>query len=316
MMTLRGRSRLALETVRRWQTLDELLPEVTVLIKSGGYDLLESSPNSCMLTQTHHLTLDDPATLWREPYSTTLLPLVTGQDVYRSLDELLRWWREASEGRKTLGAALDGVYLMWPSRETWGIPLLYQHSFIPQTTLAIRERGEGPPARAATGHDRIIRIATLQDIEVIVSLWEEVVAYDATLGVGNHLPHAPVLLRRATLALFQRSEACIWLAEVDGNVVGLCVVDMPAFCVGVAPYVRKAQPAYISTLGIRMDHRGTGVGTALIEHVHSTLNAVGHYSTILHFAVLNPLSAPFWARLEYRPLWTVWHRTEITPTEE
>jgi hypothetical protein len=29
-------------------------------------------------------------------------------------------------------------------------------------------------------------------------------------------------------------------------------------------------------------------------------------TTLLHYAQLNPLSAPFWNRMEYRPLWTGW----------
>ena len=33
-------------------------------------------------------------------------------------------------------------------------------------------------------------------------------------------------------------------------------------------------------------------------------------TTLLHFAQLNPLSAPFWSRMGYRPLWTGW---EVRP---
>jgi len=28
--------------------------------------------------------------------------------------------------------------------------------------------------------------------------------------------------------------------------------------------------------------------------------------TLLHYAQVNPLSAPFWSQQGYRPLWTVW----------
>ena len=33
-------------------------------------------------------------------------------------------------------------------------------------------------------------------------------------------------------------------------------------------------------------------------------------STLPHYAQLNPLSAPFWSRMGYRPLWTGW---EVRP---
>jgi hypothetical protein len=28
--------------------------------------------------------------------------------------------------------------------------------------------------------------------------------------------------------------------------------------------------------------------------------------TLLHYSQMNPLSAPFWHRMGYRPLWTTW----------
>jgi GNAT superfamily N-acetyltransferase len=56
--------------------------------------------------------------------------------------------------------------------------------------------------------------------------------------------------------------------------------------------------------------RGTGVGTALVEHLHRELDAIGVSVTLLHHAQLNPLSAPFWHRMGYRPLWTSW---EVRP---
>jgi hypothetical protein len=27
---------------------------------------------------------------------------------------------------------------------------------------------------------------------------------------------------------------------------------------------------------------------------------------LLHYAQVNPVSAPFWSRMGYRPLWTIW----------
>jgi len=35
-------------------------------------------------------------------------------------------------------------------------------------------------------------------------------------------------------------------------------------------------------------------------------DAVGALATLLHYEQTNPLSAPFWARHGYRPLWTSW----------
>jgi hypothetical protein len=44
--------------------------------------------------------------------------------------------------------------------------------------------------------------------------------------------------------------------------------------------------------------------------VHPVLDARGVDTALLHYAQLNPLSAPFWSRMGYRPLWTGW---EVRP---
>jgi hypothetical protein len=52
------------------------------------------------------------------------------------------------------------------------------------------------------------------------------------------------------------------------------------------------------------------IGEALVRHLHAVLDARGVDTTLLHYAQLNPLSAPFWSRMGYRPLWTGW---EVRP---
>jgi hypothetical protein len=51
-------------------------------------------------------------------------------------------------------------------------------------------------------------------------------------------------------------------------------------------------------------------GAALVRHVHGVLDARGVLTTLLHYALMNPLSAPLWNRMGYRPLWTGW---EVRP---
>ena len=44
------------------------------------------------------------------------------------------------------------------------------------------------------------------------------------------------------------------------------------------------------------------------DEAHAHLDASGVATTVLHHAVPNPLSAPFWARQGYRPVLTQWVR--------
>jgi hypothetical protein len=52
------------------------------------------------------------------------------------------------------------------------------------------------------------------------------------------------------------------------------------------------------------------VRDAVDEINRAVLDARGVDTTLLHYAQLNPLSAPFWSRMGYRPLWTGW---EVRP---
>jgi hypothetical protein len=52
------------------------------------------------------------------------------------------------------------------------------------------------------------------------------------------------------------------------------------------------------------------VQDAVDEINRAVLDARGVDTTLLHYAQLNPLSAPFWSRMGYRPLWTGW---EVRP---
>jgi GNAT superfamily N-acetyltransferase len=67
---------------------------------------------------------------------------------------------------------------------------------------------------------------------------------------------------------------------------------------------------YLQTMFVRPGDRGSGVGEALVRHLHAVLDARGVDTTLLHYAQLNPLSAPFRSRMGYRPLWTGW---EVRP---
>jgi predicted acetyltransferase len=59
-------------------------------------------------------------------------------------------------------------------------------------------------------------------------------------------------------------------------------------------------------MGVRPAERGSGVGAAMAGALHREIDAAGVAVTLLHYAQVNPLSAPFWSQQGYRPLWTAW----------
>ena len=48
------------------------------------------------------------------------------------------------------------------------------------------------------------------------------------------------------------------------------------------------------------------MAAALVRHANGFLDTAGIAVTLLHYALANPRSGPFWARMGYRPLWTSW----------
>jgi GNAT superfamily N-acetyltransferase len=68
----------------------------------------------------------------------------------------------------------------------------------------------------------------------------------------------------------------------------------------------RSPAAYLQTMFIQPEDRGTGVGFALVRALHARLDAAGVGVTLLHHSQVNPLSGPFWNRMGYRPLWTSW----------
>jgi GNAT superfamily N-acetyltransferase len=74
----------------------------------------------------------------------------------------------------------------------------------------------------------------------------------------------------------------------------------------ISGMTRDGVTAYLQTMFVRPSERGRGAGAALVGHAHAVLDARGVDTMLLHYAQLNPLSAPFWNRMGYRPLWTGW----------
>jgi len=137
-----------------------------------------------------------------------------------------------------------------------------------------------------------------------------VIRYDAQFGAAIIRPATEVLVRAETQAALAVRPAWAWLAEQDGQLVGLVHVQPPEHSGWIAGMTRPGVTVYLQTMFVRPGVRGTGVGAALVRHVHGVLDARGVQTTLLHYALMNPLSAPFWNRMGYRPLWTGW---EVRP---
>jgi GNAT superfamily N-acetyltransferase len=197
--------------------------------------------------------------------------------------------------------------ISWPSRDTAAVAALILHGFAPLAVTAVRRAGVLGPAPVPTP-DLVIRHATKADLVACVALGLEVVRYDSQFGLLTERPSTEPGLRQNMAELLDRDHPCVWLAELSGRPVAIVTVDLPPHSDWIADRTSAGPAAYLGLGGVRADLRGTGVGTALVTQVHRELDAAGVAVTLLHYAVPNPRSVPFWSAHGYRPLWTSWTR--------
>jgi predicted N-acetyltransferase YhbS len=159
-------------------------------------------------------------------------------------------------------------------------------------------------------HGLRIRPAGPGDLAAVTGLTLEVIRFDQHFGSVELHSHAERAEQRAAQQMLARPEPWTWLAERDDQAVGLLVAEPPDRAGWITAATGLGPAAYLATMSVLPGERGAGVGTALVAELHRKLDAAGAAVTLLHHGQLNPLSAPFWSRMGYRPLWTNW---EIRP---
>jgi GNAT superfamily N-acetyltransferase len=297
---------------KRWRHLDPLLPEPSDLPEGCMPPLLalgdNSRPSGLGVCRHQYVAADTLAQTWGAATKFVLSMRLRGPDVAAAADDLLTQWCDhltsQPEARKDDTAAI----VNWPSRDVTGVLALLQHGLQPLTVIAVRPeaRPTGRPSPTSTQPGLVIRPAGPDDLDAVAELELGVVRYDAHFGGSIPRPATEALVRAETQAALAKRPGWTWLAEQDGQPVALTVVEPPAAATWIAGMIRTGATAYLQTMFVRPGERSGGIGTALVRHVHGELDARGIDLTLLHYSQVNPLSAPFWHRMGYRPLWSTW----------
>src|SRR5262245_57521996 len=300
---------------RRWQGLDSLLPDPGDLPEGCMAPLVASGANGrpAALAVCHHQHV--PAGTLNQTWGTTgrfsLIPRLREADTAAALDDLLRQWRDHLAGLPEASIDDTAAMITWPSRDVSGVNTLLRHGMQALTVIAVRS---ADPARAgslpAVDANLVIRAAGPADLDTVTELTMGVIRYDALFGAAILRPATEALIRAETQAALSAPTAWAWLAERSGQAAGLIHVQPPEQSGWIAGMIRPGRAAYLQTMFVRPGERGRGIGAALVRHVHAVLGERGVQTALLHYAQMNPLSAPFWNRMGYRPLWTGW---EVRP---
>jgi GNAT superfamily N-acetyltransferase len=248
---------------------------------------------------------------------------VAGPDVAADLDRLLSQWRDHLTRVPGAGTPDSAAVVTWPSRDIDGVRPLLRHELTPLTVAAVRgprgsaRPGDGLPRRAvgdvrnasapATADSAVkIRQASAEDIDEVVRLGLELIRFDAHFDCVIERPGASDALRRYMARMLEIPGSWTWLAERDGTAVGMLSAEPPEDAGWIAPVVGVAPVAYLMQMIVSPGERGSGLGASLVAEAHREMDATGVAAVLLHYGQLNPLSAPFWSRQGYRPLWTSW----------
>ncbi len=300
---------------RRWQAIDPLLPDPASLPTGCGAPLVLSGdhgrPAGLGVCVHQRIPADSLNQTWGAADRFTLVPRLAGQDVAVPADQLLSQWRDhlaavgATRGLDTSAA------VVWPSLDITGIRALLRHGLQPVTVVAARVRPHdtnGPrPRSAPRGAPGVtIRPAGPADAEQVVDLELRLIRYDMHFGGPVWRAATPGLVREEIRVSLARPQTWTWLAERAGRAVGLLVGQPPHEAGWIAGMTCLSPAAYLQTMFVDQQERGTGIGAALVRCLHDRLDADGVAVTLLHHSQVNPLSAPFWYRMGYRPLWTSW----------
>ena len=312
----------------RLRALDNLLPGQLDPPPGCGLEITATGPGgrpAAIGICTHWASEPGSFELtWGAARRFQLTTQVAGPDVGTALDELLSQWRyHLADVPGTHGADTAAI-VHWPSLDTEGVLALLAHGFTPFAVVAARPTagvGAGHADESArsrssatdaggggqvTGPGVRIRRAAPADLDEVVRLGLEVVRFDAHFGAVSERPETEAALRREAAELLASPEPWVWLAERDEAAIGLLAAERPERTGWIAPLVRHSPVAYLMLMFVQPGARGSGNAAALTSAFHRDVARAGVPVTLLHYEQVNPLSAPFWSRQGYRPLWTSW----------
>lgn len=228
-----------------------------------------------------------------------------GAAVAGALDQLVGQWRDHLRQLPAAAGDDTAALVHWPSRDIEGVGPLLAHGLWPLTTLAVRVTRKQVAARAdaAVPVGIQIRRAGPADLDVVAHLGLAEIRYDAHFGCVVERPGALASMRDYAAPLLALPEPWAWIAERAGAKVGMLLAEPPSAAAWTASMTSRWPAAYLMSMFVAPDERGSGLGTALTEQFHRAVRAAGVEATLLHYEQFNPLSVPFWSQQGYRPLW-------------
>ena len=300
----------------RLATVDVLLPEMPALEPAEDSVSLSATEGDSaaaglsVRTEAGPDSVDSP---WRALVEHRLDARLTGPRPEAALDALLTRWDEHLKTVAPAGDVETAATVVRPSRDSPGSAELLRRGFAPVLVIAVRpadrRAATGPPATPGVH----IRPAEADDLETAVGLELELQRYDAQFGSVTLREGAKEAITANLAKELGRENPTLWIAELYGRALGMVRVQFPDETSWIRGRVAAERVGYLSSLAVAEAARSSGVGTALAAHAHQVFDDCGTEAVLLHHALANPRSTPFWYAQGYRPLWTYWQRRPAVP---
>jgi hypothetical protein len=233
---------------RRWQAIDPLLPAAPGWLPGCGAELAVEGSNGRLVAAAceHQAAATDSLDLIEgAALRFRLAPYVTDPDALASLDKLLARWRDHLAAVPEAAGEDTAAVISWPSRDVTGVRALVAHGLVPLGVIAARPASRRPAVNAACPSGVRIRRAGPADLGVVVRMGMEVIRFDAHFGGVIERPGATEALRAEVAGLLDEDEPWAWLAERDGDPVGLLVAERPGVAGWIASRTCRSPAAYL-----------------------------------------------------------------------
>lgn len=133
-----------------------------------------------------------------------------------------------------------------------------------------------------------IRRGTIDDLDVALELDGELSRFQSR-GPSYALDLDDSSQRDDWLETLEDPDATLWLAERSGEVIAQCVTFPHPELIAIAPGT-----VHLSAVTVRESHRGSGVGTALVDHALAAACAGGFHIAATNWRVTNTSAGRFW----------------------
>lgn len=304
----------------RVRTLDPLLAAAPALDRSAaGYlecvdPAGEGVGAAAGVAALVEVDASSPFAVWGTLRRHTLDVRIAGSEPGVAFGRLLDGWLARIASAAAPGDAETSARIGVPSRDTAIINALLERGFAPSGVQAVRLRPRGgaavpAPALPAELDGASVRLARLDDAPALGLLDDALLRLEDQYGGVVARTGAERMFAEAYVERLGLAPDTTWVLERDGRITGFVhVMPHDGSPEPEAPALALEGGQDLVVMYLDPSERGAGLGAAFATLAHSILDAAGTPYVMLSYAAANPRSGPFWARMGYRPLVTVWQR--------